>query len=143
MLGKKQLISFINLCNLRVLNNYSGKNNSNMSQEITSIHSHGIEDDHEMPMSVILRPLPPQVNNEKVESIMKTLQNANESSKVPPIDVLWIKGREGGDYYYSFGGCHRYEAHKRLSRPTIQAKLVKSAVEDLRHYLGGSTPDLI
>ncbi|XP_078489847.1 sulfiredoxin-1-like [Ciona intestinalis] len=71
-----------------------------------------------------------------------TFQDKELESKVPPIDVLWIKGREGGDYFYSFGGCHRYEAHKVLSRENIKVKLVRGNQEMLKTYLGASTPDL-
>jgi sulfiredoxin len=74
--------------------------------------------------------------------VCTVFQDPVKCNEVPPIDVLWIKGREGGDYYYSFGGCHRYSAHQRLGLPTIKAKLVKSTITDLSVYLGGSTPDL-
>lgn len=36
----------------------------------------------------------------------------------------------------------RFEAAKRLNEPTIKCKLVESNIDDLRVYLGSSTPDL-
>nr|XP_050859747.1 sulfiredoxin-1 isoform X1 [Vespula vulgaris] len=115
---------------------------SKMDKVGTSIHSSADAEVFDVPMSVIIRPFPPDVNEEKVQSLINTLNNSETESLVPPIDILWIKGSEGGDYYYSFGGCHRYTAHKQIGRQFIKAKLIKSTITDLRSYLGNSTPDL-
>ncbi|KAG8181553.1 hypothetical protein JTE90_017305 [Oedothorax gibbosus] len=114
----------------------------NTCDRVDSIHAAHIQDIHDVPFDVLIRPFPPELDEEKVKSLMETLQNPSTKDNVPPIDVLWITGREGGNYFYSFGGCHRYEAHKRLALPHIRCKLVKSTIQDLRSYLGGSTPDL-
>lgn len=62
---------------------------------MTSIHSSENAEIHEMPMSVLIRPFPPEVNDEKVKSLMRTLQDPETESLVPPVDVLWIQGSEG------------------------------------------------
>lgn len=45
-----------------------------------------------------------------------------------------------GSYYYAFGGCHRWEAHRRLATPTIRAKLVRVSPHTISTYLGASSP---
>ncbi|XP_043275420.1 sulfiredoxin-1 [Venturia canescens] len=112
------------------------------AKSFTSIHSSQDAEVYDVPMKVLIRPLPSEVNEEKVLSLMETLNDPVTQKAVPPIDILWIKGTQGGDYYYSFGGCHRYAAHQRLGKPCIKAKLIQSTITDLRSYLGNSTPDL-
>ncbi|KAI8124241.1 putative sulfiredoxin [Lucilia cuprina] len=123
---------------------FKNTNNTKMSTTNSyndkSVHSASIDEIHEVPMSVIHRPIPSVLDEEKVKSLMETIKNEKSSDQVPPIDVLWIKGSKGGNYFYSFGGCHRFEAHKRLNRPTIKAKLVNSNLSDLYTYMGSSTP---
>jgi len=44
------------------------------TQDITSIHAGLIKEVHDIPMGVLIRPFPLEVNDDKVYSIMKTLQ---------------------------------------------------------------------
>ncbi|XP_011500581.1 PREDICTED: sulfiredoxin-1 [Ceratosolen solmsi marchali] len=113
-----------------------------MDKSFTSVHSSPDAEIHDIPMNILIRPFPSSVDNDKVESLINTLKNAETENLVPPVDILWIKGRNGGNYYYSFGGCHRYAAHQKLKKSTIKAKIIESTVTDLKSYLGNSIPDL-
>jgi len=44
-----------------------------MDKRYSSVHSAGIEQIHEMPLNEIIRPIPPQVNEEKIKSLMDAL----------------------------------------------------------------------
>ncbi|XP_077535589.1 sulfiredoxin-1-like [Haemaphysalis longicornis] len=126
-----------NMQNVVIVNNAAGNAN------ISSVHGACITKVHDVPLEDITRPLAVgHYDEDKVRSIAEMLQNPNTKDQVPPVDLLWIKGSEGGNYYYSFGGNHRFEAHFRLGCATIRAKLLQTTPKALACYMGGSVPDL-
>uniref|UniRef100_G3MSR3 sulfiredoxin n=2 Tax=Amblyomma TaxID=6942 RepID=G3MSR3_AMBMU len=126
-----------NMQNVVIVNSGSGGTN------ISSVHGANISKVYEVPLEDITRPIPvTHFDEDKVRAIAELLQNPSTKDQVAPVDILWIKGTEGGNYYYSFGGNHRFEACYRLGLTTIRAKLIRSAPAALPLYLGGSTPDL-
>ncbi|GAA5955036.1 hypothetical protein JCM3765_003167 [Sporobolomyces pararoseus] len=91
----------------------------------------------DVPMSVINRPLPSELNEEKVQQFMKDIQAGD---KFTPIEVLRTEDQKGQKYYMAFGGCHRFEAHKRLKSETIPGRIINVPAASIRMYLGASCP---
>ena len=92
----------------------------------------------DVPLSVITRPLDSPVDAAKVCSLVETLRT--DPDAVPPITLLWIQGEQGGNYYFSFGGCHRLVAHRESGATTVRALLQRGTLADLRLFLGASAP---
>ncbi|GAA5854384.1 hypothetical protein JCM5353_001775 [Sporobolomyces roseus] len=91
----------------------------------------------DVPMSVINRPLPSELSEEKVQQFMKNIQAGD---KFTPIEVLRTESADGKKYYMAFGGCHRFEAHKRLKSETIPGRIINVPPASIRMYLGASCP---
>ena len=85
-----------------------------------------------VPLASLKRPLErgftgAENDPEKVKMLMESIA---EVGQLVPIDVLEVDGA-----LWSFSGCHRYEAHKRLGLDTIKVRVIKSTREALRHHL--------
>lgn len=70
-----------------------------MNGGFTSIHSSKDAEVYDVPMKVVIRPFPPEVNEEKVSSLMETLENPSTEMLVPPVDILWITGSQGSSLF--------------------------------------------
>ncbi|MFS8778410.1 sulfiredoxin [Synechococcus sp. W70.1] len=81
----------------------------------------------EIPLAQIRRPLPRQTDPGKVRALMASIQ---EIGLQEPIEVLEVEGK-----YYSFSGCHRYEAFVRLGRDRIPCRVRRATPAVLRLHL--------
>ena len=68
-----------------------------------------------VPIEAINRPHESVIDEVKVDDLMKSI---SEMGLQEPIDLIEFEGR-----FYGFNGCHRYTAHKRLGRTTIEANI--------------------
>ncbi|GAA5894525.1 hypothetical protein JCM8208_006264 [Rhodotorula glutinis] len=91
----------------------------------------------QVPMSVINRPLPSELDQAKVERFMEGIKAGDDFT---PIEVLKCVAPDGQKYYFAFGGCHRYEAHKRLQSETIPGRIISVPPSAIRLYLGAGCP---
>jgi uncharacterized ParB-like nuclease family protein len=81
----------------------------------------------EIPLGAIRRPLPRENDPTKVAALMDSIQAEGLRE---PIDVLEVDGQ-----YYGFSGCHRFEAHQRLGKPTIKCRVRKAPRSVLQKHL--------
>lgn len=51
-----------------------------LMRETRSIHSDNIPDVHLIPMDVIIRPIPPELDEQKVQSLMTSIQVHNSTT---------------------------------------------------------------
>ena len=86
----------------------------------------------EVPLESVRRPIIPVLDEEKVQFLMKSI---SEEGLHVPITVL--RDSNNGALF-GFGGCHRYEAHKRLGKETIKVEVKNATPNMLKLYLGAS-----
>ena len=110
-----------------------------------------------VPLSEIKRPIPPVLDYQKIDAMLSTLKGVPMESatckvedisagELPPIDVFKIR-ENGKNFYFAFGGCHRFQAYDRISKETEKEVMVKSRIlpatrKSLRIYLGASVDTL-
>ncbi|BFZ63280.1 hypothetical protein YB2330_004401 [Saitoella coloradoensis] len=103
-------------------------------------------------MSELRRPIPPVLDMDKVMSMIETLKREQakedaaaaegkegEPTELPPVDVLHVR-KDGENYYFAFGGCHRLRAHDMSGIEKVRCKLVPCTPKMLKMYMGGSSP---
>ncbi|WVW80908.1 hypothetical protein I302_102899 [Kwoniella bestiolae CBS 10118] len=99
---------------------------------------------HNVPMRVIRRPLPSELDEGKVQTFMEEMKAGDTFT---PIEIIKVKSPlkinptgPAETFYFAMGGCHRYEATKRLGLETIRAKIIEVPAKQMRVYLGAGSP---
>ncbi|KAK8850468.1 hypothetical protein IAR55_004386 [Kwoniella newhampshirensis] len=99
---------------------------------------------HNVPMRVIHRPLPSELDEDKVQTFMQEMRAGDTFT---PIEIVKVKAPlkinptgPAEVFYFAMGGCHRYEATKRLGLETIRARIIEVPAKQMRVYLGAGSP---
>lgn len=108
-----------------------------------------------IPLSQIRRPIPPVLDYNKIDAMVGTLSGKPMASKtcsleeasemngeLPPIDVMCVR-ENGENYYFAFGGCHRFQAYERINaqgeqEAMVRCKILPATRKQLRLYVGSS-----
>lgn len=108
-----------------------------------------------IPLSQIRRPIPPVLDYDKIDAMVGTLSGKPMASKtcsleeasemngeLPPIDVMCVR-ENGENYYFAFGGCHRFQAYERINaqgeqEAMVRCKILPATRKQLRLYVGSS-----
>lgn len=101
-----------------------------------------------IPLASIIRPIMPVLDNEKIGTMVNTLNGKPTASKtyqlenitageLPPIDVL-CASQNGVKKYFAFGGCHRFQAYEKAGVPLVKCKVLPATKQQLKLYLGSS-----
>jgi sulfiredoxin len=106
-----------------------------------------------IPLSDIVRPIMPVLDNEKIGTMVSTLKGKPTASKtcqleditsgeLPPIDVLCVS-QNGVKKYFAFGGCHRFQAYEKADVPLVKCKVLPCTKSQLKIYLGSSVDSFL
>jgi sulfiredoxin len=102
-----------------------------------------------IPLNEIRRPIPPVLDHDKINLMVSTLNCVPMASatcevadivagELPPIDVFKVR-EHGKNYYFAFGGCHRFQAYERLGPESlVKCRILPATRDSLKVYLGGS-----
>ncbi|AET38892.1 sulfiredoxin Ecym_3406 [Eremothecium cymbalariae DBVPG len=124
-----------------------------------SIQTRGLAKIEYIPLSHIRRPIAPVLDSTKIDAMVSTVKGVPMASatctlgeavamngELPAIDVMHVR-EDGKDYYFAFGGCHRFQAYDRLSSERqedtlVRCKIVPTTRKQLRVYVGASLDDM-
>ncbi|KAL3230729.1 Sulfiredoxin [Nakaseomyces bracarensis] len=132
-------------------------NTNSLKNKITmSMQSSNLRKVSQIPLSQIRRPIAPVLDYQKIDAMVSTMKGVPQASRtcsleaatemngeLPPIDVLCVR-ENGENYYFAFGGCHRFQAYDRLAQEQnnpdvpVRAKVLPSTRHQLRLYVGTS-----
>jgi hypothetical protein len=74
ILTLRALLGTLFISSMHIRNVHAAVRSQRIVNKYNSVHSAGIDEVHDMPMNIIIRPIPPVLEERKVLSLMATLR---------------------------------------------------------------------